>query len=347
MTLRTVQLFSTVFLLLFLLSCNQSTTTTSDTNIDTNDIYAGVEIGSSGVKYHIIEMNPTSPHKKYETIDKRRLLEAQMQDENNEILASMMQKVIDEIIKVEESRFAEFGISQKDIFIVCSSSISKAPNILEFKQKLQAAFPYTELDIINPRTEAIAAMLTSNIPMDFNEIIFIDIGGGNSKIAVYDDKFQIFVTEEIPFGTRSLLNSIQKDELPSYEKIEKEGNKIVGEKIDNIIDNQPTWKDKETAILVGGVVYSLSKTLDLYVNDNGLARINITTAQNDNDDLEKFKDLVTKRRFIKGAKYNHEQFFCGQLILSEIISRLNTVNYYFADQQDWIPGYIIYEKQYK
>ncbi len=328
-------------------------------------LYAGIEIGSKGVKAMVIELSPADEEGIYNTDTKMR------KSINTGIISNVVKTGLFLDSAINETALAvkellyeikdKYGVLETNIFIVGSSGLLQAKN----KNKLlERVYEQTgkEMGFISAEKEVFFNILGS-IPEKYrSSALSLDIGSGNTKIGFIENlgDSSRTVSIEIPFGTVSFTDTIQK-EAGTKEKfvaISKRLNKLITDKIDNEAQRKPVLKNRSPIFIVGGIVWAMTTLLypenqDSFVKltASDINRFYVSLAKNLegvlNPDPSKIKDNTIREEALKQIQavkdtFTNENLIAGAEILKATSDKLNFKNkeLYFSRYGSWLWGYI-------
>jgi hypothetical protein len=202
--------------LIVLIAITARAQTNQKTKFSTSNIYAGIEVGSKGVKMSIIEMNRKAPANGAFTIVKDTSV--------NTDFITFDQKTFDATVAAFSGLFGsaitDYKIASKRIFTVISSGVkgqAEKDNKTEWVTKLITAFrtkikePERAVEVVDVLQEAKLSHLGIVPEARRYKTFLIDIGSGNTKGGFFPygtpDDFYLF---QIGWGTKSTANAADK-----------------------------------------------------------------------------------------------------------------------------------------
>lgn len=339
--------FLKIVLFLTLLVCNLSSFA---------QVYAGIEIGSKGVKMSIIDVD---------NIKKGDYVVKEFWTENCAITKGVAKDGnlaladIDTASAIVLTNYnlikSKFNIPDDNIFLVGSSGVAMAKNTQLLINKVKV-LTNKDLEFIDAATEGKMLLKGCVPPVNYGNSMVLDIGGGNTKggyIDVANGSF-VFFPIWLDYGSVTLTETIVK----------KTYSNNIGEYIEKLFGFLPTLRsqtnamyatnpqalEKESVYLTGGAVWAF------YTLTNGAAKENFSSFKLD-DVL--YYDAILKYnygRFVKLAEtdenvkavlatYTQKHLIAGSNILQvclEAIPNINEKKLYFAKEgkSAWLVSYI-------
>jgi hypothetical protein len=329
--------FILLFLSTFLVQCDEKRAEICDEK----SYYAGIEISATSIKKTLLVADENG---KMSNLIETKTKQLNFSDDNS----------IDEgertlIINELRSQFEMIDrrcIDKKRIFIAFSSGLDNIAGVNELKKDIleKLAFPEENMEEINYHVETVSAMMTTNHGLNEEDVLFIDIGGSNTKIGVYDKSNNLYLSEMIKYGTRSLEEKIRTDlgKQPSFEEIEKKGKEILQVEIDNKFRSNAALNGKTAVLFVGGMPYNLVD--NIYQNRKKRKLVTLTVNEKDND-LDAYADAIKKDEIVipNNLKYNHQELYAGHLIMKELYTASEIKVAYYIDQVSWMSGFVEYK----
>lgn len=327
-------------------------------------IYAGIEIGSKGVKAMAAEITETDKEGFYnikeifrQTINTNIISGVResgaFQQEAIEETADATKRLLNELLKLE-------GINREEIVIVGSSALYNVKNKDELSKKVKEKTG-KELYFIDKNGEVLYGIIGSVPDKYLYESILIDIGSGNTKLGYLENNPFRTISVELPYGTVSLTDEIKKNN-PSKEAFISLTRKFVSSelstKLRNEVSKRPAFLNRKQVYMVGGIVWAMA-TILYPENQNSFVKISGT-------DFEKFYNMLINKKEkifdldfskiknedirnkaekqIKSVKdvFTIENLISGATILNTIANELKLKNreLYFSRHGNWMWGYI-------
>ncbi|MBP9849722.1 MAG: exopolyphosphatase [Flavobacterium sp.] len=339
-----------LFILAFLIM--QSAVFSQDTGT-----FAGIEIGSKGIKMSIVEVTNIKKGdyivKSYwsENVGIARgiAIDGNLAKEDIDRAATV---VVNNYIKIRD----EIKVADENIFIVGSSGVAMAKNTQELIDKIKLT-TRKDVEFINAQTEGKMLLKGCVPPVDYKDSMVLDIGGGNTKggyIDVKNDNNFVFFPLSVDFGsitlTEAVIKKTRKDDVSEFNE------KLFGflptlrEQIKAMYGTSPVALEKEKVFMSGGAVWAF------YTLYNGAAKQPFSEFKLE-DVL--YYDAVLKnnfRRFEELAKtdkdaervlktYSQKYLISGSNLLLtclEAIPDISDKKLYFAKEGQiaWLVSYI-------
>ncbi len=246
------------FLITFIFCLFQSLSFSQDSNL-----YAGIEIGSKGIKMSIIEMFNVRKGdfkvKLYWTenvgIAKGIAIDGNLAKEDIEKASSVVS------LNYKKIR-DEFGVQDENIYIVGSSGVAMAKNTQDLTTIIKTSIN-KDLEFIDAQTEGRMLLKGCVPPNDYKDSMVLDIGGGNTKggyIDVKNNDVFVFFPLTLNYGTLTLTEAVIKK--TRTETISEFNEKSFGflpilrDQINAMYGKSPVALEKEKLYLSGGAVWA-------------------------------------------------------------------------------------------
>lgn len=328
-------------------------------------LYAGVEIGSKGVKAMAVEISPADEEGFYNVRELfRRSINTsiisgvkergEFQSEAIEETARAAKLLLDELMKIE-------GIKREEIVILGSSALFKVKNKDLLSQKVKE-ITGKELLYVDKEQEVLYGIIGS-IPVRYRESsILIDIGSGNTKLGYLEQEPLRTVSIEIPYGTVSFTEGIKKTNRSGkifQNQALKMAEEEIGKRLISESSRRPGLLNRRYVFMTGGIVWAMATILYpekhdsfLRLSTNDIDRFyNMLLQKKDrifDIDLSRIKDEEIKSRAgkqINAVKdtFSLENLIAGATILKTIANNLKLIGreIYFSKDGNWMWGYII------
>jgi exopolyphosphatase/pppGpp-phosphohydrolase len=235
-------------------------------------LYAGIEIGSKGVKMTVLDVDNIK-RGKYEVksfwtdnigISKGISVNGKLASDDIE---RAVKSVAENYFKIKN----EFGVLDKNIYIVGSSGVAMASNTEELINEIKLEIN-KDLDFIDPNEEAKMLLKGSIPPVDYKNSMVLDIGGGNTKGGYVEPKNNnlVFFPVSLKYGTVTLTEEILKFQKISlttsnYNEIQFIFLPKLRKQVKEMYNSGPNALDKENIYMSGGAVWAF---YTLYMNSN-------------------------------------------------------------------------------
>lgn len=327
-------------------------------------LYAGIEIGSKGIKFSVIDVNNIKKGDyniiEYWTenvgIAKGISIDGNLAEEDINKAGSV---VVENFAKIKK----KYSVADENIFIVASSGVALAHNQKALSDKIKF-LTNKELDFISAESEGKMLLKGAIPPIDYQDAIVLDIGGGNTKggyvSVLNDNKFEFFPLK-LDYGTITLTEAINKtivmqnelNNMSAFRNKSFEYEPILREKIKEMLYTKPVSLQKKKIYLSGGAVWAF---VTLYYNNN---KSNDHFVSLKMEDIENY-DAILKNNFVtyenlaKSSKdadkvintYSQKHLISGNNILIaslQSIPDLKSKKIYFAreGQIAWLVSYVV------
>lgn len=329
------------------------------------DLYAGIEIGSKGIKTSIIDVNNIK-RGNYDIVSfwtenvgiaKGISINGNLDDADINRAGVV---VLENLKKIQN----KYKVLDENIFIVGSSGVAMANNTQMLTDKIKA-LTGKDLEFINAETEGKMLLKGSIPPKEYDDAIVLDIGGGNTKGGYVDvnnnDNF-VFFPLKLDYGTITLTEAINKtivipsqiNDLTVYKEKSFAYAPMLRDRIKEMLDSEPQSLDKNKIYLSGGALWAFTT---LYYNnennnDEHFVRLKM-------EDIVNY-DAILKNNFIKYENlaqtnknadrvintYGQRHLISANSILIaclESIPNLKSKKIYFAKEGQiaWLVSYVV------
>ncbi len=228
-----------------------------------NNLYAGIEIGSKGIKMSVIEINNIKKGDftvlSYWTenigISKGIAIDGKLAKADIDKAGFV---VTNNYIKIRD----EFKVAIENIYLVGSSGVAMASNTAELIEVVKIAVN-KDLEFIDAQTEGKMLLKGCVPPNDYKDSMVLDIGGGNTKggyIDVKNDDNFVFFPLSLNYGTVTLTEAvIKKMRTESINEFNEKSfgfMPILREQINLMYGKSPIALEKEKLYMSGGAVWA-------------------------------------------------------------------------------------------
>lgn len=326
-------------------------------------LYAGIEIGSKGIKMSVIDVK---------NIKKGNYEVVAFWTENVGIAKGI--SIDGKLIKEDISRAglvvseqiqkinSEFGVLVENIFVVGSSGVAMASNTDELRDEIKKT-TNKELDFIDADTEGKMLLKGAIPPKYYKDSMILDIGGGNTKGGYVDDqnnyKFEFFPLN-LEYGTITLTEAINKtitirsqvDDINVYKEKSFYYTPVLREKIKEMLNSKPLSLNKNNIYMSGGAVWAFvtlyydKKDTDNFVSLELEDIINYDAILKNN--FAKYENLATENKAMGKVLKTYNQRYlisANNILISclESIPDLKKKKIYFAKQGQiaWLVSYVV------
>jgi exopolyphosphatase/pppGpp-phosphohydrolase len=177
------------------------------------NLYAGIEIGSKGIKMSVLDVDNIKKGdytvKSFWTenigIAKGIAKTGKLADEDMNIAAEVVKTNLDKIVK-------DFNVPLENIFIVGSSGVAMATNTDELTNKVKSKTNKV-LEFITVQMEGKLLLRGCVPPINYNNALVLDIGGGNTKggyVDIYNNDNFVFFPISLNYGSVTLTEAIKQ-----------------------------------------------------------------------------------------------------------------------------------------
>ncbi|WP_067146612.1 Ppx/GppA phosphatase family protein [Pseudotamlana agarivorans] len=236
------------------------------------DFYAGMEIGSKGIKMTVLDIDNIKKGR-YEIIDfwtdnvgiaKGISINGEIKQQDIELA---VKSIKDNYLKIKN----EFGVIDENIFLVGSSGVAMASNTEDLIDMIEFEIN-KKLYFIDASEEARMLLRGSIPPVDYEDSMVLDIGGGNTKGGFIDEINDnlVFFPINFNYGTVTLTEEIleyQKESLTTadYNEIQFSYLPKLRQQVRDMYNSRPKALEKQNVYMSGGAVWAF---YTLYMNSN-------------------------------------------------------------------------------
>ncbi len=324
---------------------------------ENENIFAGIEIGSKGIKMSVIDVYNIKKGgftiKSYWTenvaIAKGISIDGNLAAEDIDRAANV---VVTNYKKIKN----EIGVLDANIFIVGSSGVAMAKNTQALIDKVKTTTG-KEMEFIDAQMEGKMLLKGCIPPVDYKDSMVLDIGGGNTKggyVDVYNSENFVFFPLSLNYGTITLTEAVLKktrnDEINEFNIKSFGFLPTLREQVNAMYGSKPTALEKEKVYMSGGAVWAF------YTLYNGVAKetfnefkledvINYDAILKNN--FKRFEELAkTDKEIEKVLKtYSQKYLISGSnilLVCLEAIPEVNNKKLYFAKEGQiaWLVSYV-------
>ncbi|TDO97028.1 exopolyphosphatase [Flavobacterium sp. 245] len=323
------------------------------------ELYAGIEIGSKGVKMSIINVQNIK-RGKYEVVDfwtenvaiaKGIAIDGKLADNDIENAFNVAVKNYTKLIK-------ENKIAEKNIFIVVSSGVGMAKNVDILLQKLYV-FTNINVGIISAEIEAKLLLKGCIPPKEYENSLILDIGGGNTKGGYVEefteDDILLFYPLTLDLGTVTFTEKINKNaknnSVDEFNGLLVDALPELREQTDHLYQQSPKVSNKKNVYMSGGAVWAF---YTLYKGKGAIENFNPFEIKDVADydkmiktDYAKFETLALQNKDVEKVlkTYSQKYLIAANSILLTLLEKIPDVkskNIYFTKQGQmaWLLSYI-------
>jgi exopolyphosphatase/pppGpp-phosphohydrolase len=322
------------------------------------NLFAGIEIGSKGIKMSVIEINniKKSDFKVISFwtvnvgISKGISIDGNLAKED---IDKALQVINSNYIKIRD----EFKVDSENIFIVGSSGVAMAKNTYELIKVVKNAIN-KDLEFIDVQTEAKMLLKGCVPPNNYKESMVLDIGGGNTKggyVDVKNDNDFVFFPLAMNYGsvtlTESILKKTNSESISEYNEKSFGFMPILREQINAMYGKSPIALEKERVYMSGGAVWAFytlfneGKTTETF-NEFKLEDVISYDAIIKNNFIKYEKLAKTNKNIDAVLKtYSQKYLISGSNILQvclEAVPGINDKKLFFAKEGQiaWLVSYV-------
>jgi hypothetical protein len=326
------------------------------------DSYAGIDIGSTGVKLSIVQVTLGREGNYVYNIIKDSAINSNFADLNITSFEGT-KKAIQQYFTMLSNR----KVNESNIFIAFSSGVLQAVKAKRmstdsisrvFETVARSVMPsYTRpINFLDADAEAKYTNLGIVLPRFKSKSVSIDIGGGNTKGGYYNAA-GVFESFSLPYGSRFMTVSNTDNNLPENIKSELK-----------MFNQRPGIQTKKEVFFLGGIVWAMINLLypekanadyiEFTINDvetfKKLATSDYTQLiQFTEEKIERIMDAETQQKARKNFEnvqntFTPDNLRRGAILISGIMNELNVPTlkkrYYFLSKGShiaWVTGYVV------
>ncbi len=339
---------------------------------DTEEYYAGIDVGSKGVKLSIIGV--TVSYKKGLTYSLKKSLS--INTEPSALTTQAIRETAQAVKDLSDTAIVRNNILNDRLFIVLSSGLKQATDKQAGKeQELVAAIkdalknPEQKIDVISAEDEGKYSALSMIAPELHLSSTVMDIGGGNIKGGYLLNR-NTFESVNFPYGTKAFVKVVKKKlpdaNLEEYTQGVNLEIKAVAEELSTEMNRKVGIKNRKNVFLLGGIVFVMNAFLHperaaiigrpVEVSIDDVRKFRQMSAANYeeliNPDFSKITDPKVRQMAEEDVKtittkiYNQQDIIAGAALLDVVVKELNRdgaqKRFYFIKGGDvaWISGYV-------
>ncbi|MTH17617.1 exopolyphosphatase [Flavobacterium sp. LC2016-01] len=323
------------------------------------ELYAGIEIGSKGVKMSIINVQNIKKGK-YEVVDfwTENVAIAKGIAIDGKLAESDIDAAFNVAVKNYTKLLKEYKIEEKKIFIVVSSGVGMAKNVDILLQRLYV-FTNINVAIITSDTEAKLLLKGCIPPKEYSDSVILDIGGGNTKGGFVEEFSEEDILRFYPMtldlGTVTFTEKINKNtktnSVDEFNELLINALPELREQTDHLYMQSPKISSKKNVYMSGGAVwafYTLYKGKGAIENFSPFEIKEVVDYNNMiKTDYAKFEALALQNKDIEKVlkTYSQKYLIAANSILLTLLEKIPDVkskNIYFTKQGQmaWLLSYI-------
>ena len=327
------------------------------------EAYAGIDIGSTGIKLSIIQVTLGREGRYIYNTSRDSAINSNFADLNSSAIESGKSA-----IRQYFSIINSLNIKEDHIFVAFSSGVLQAVVNRKMNQDSVAHIIEQAAQSVMPSYRRPIEFLTGDLEAKYTNMgivlpkfkersVSIDIGGGNTKGGYYNTSgnFEAF---SLPYGSRFITLTANQDALQDNIQSELK-----------LFNQRPGIQNKREVFFLGGIVWAMvnilypEKALSDYVefsysdvmNFQKLSSGDYTNTINfTNDKISKITDPELAARAQKNLEatqntFTSENLRRGALLMAGIMNELQTPTlkkrYYFLSKGShiaWVTGYVVY-----
>lgn len=327
-------------------------------SIIAQELYAGIEIGSKGVKMSIINVQNIKKGK-YEVVDfwTENVAIAKGISIDGKLAENDIETAFNVVVKNYTKMLKENKIKEKNIFIVVSSGVGMAKNVDILLHRLYV-FTNINVAIISSDTEAKLLLKGCIPPKEYSDSLILDIGGGNTKGGYVeefnDDDILIFYPVTLDLGTVTFTEKINKkaktDSVTEFNELLTAALPELKEQTDRLYQQSPKIFNKDNVYMSGGAVWAF---YTLYKGKDALNfspfEIKDVEAYNTmiKTDYAKFEALALQNKDVEKVlkTYSQKYLIAANSLLLTLLEKMPDIKskkIYFTKQGQmaWLLSYI-------
>ena len=223
--------------------------------------YAGIDVGSKGVKATIIEIvpgkaNPVSSIYTKTTNPTVGLLK------DGKFRQEAMAEVAADVDRFVKDFRSKYQVPLENIHVVGSSSLAEVPNRSGLVSEVEKRSGQ-KMSFIDVGREIRLSLEGLVLQGDKNQALLIDVGSGNTKGGYFTDLDKV-ETFSIPFGTVSFTTKIKNilNKGESFADVAtKLRDKLLTSKLRQMAEAKPGLKKQSPVYLIGGITWAMATFL--------------------------------------------------------------------------------------
>lgn len=330
------------------------------------NLYAGVEVGSKGVKLSVVELQINTDGDFSYSVKADTAI-------NTEIIGftpSAITESAEAAIVLYKKAMDFYKIPDRQIAMVMSSGVMQQAQItnnfdkIEEVKKLvldQIKNKKKRIDFLTPEVESRLVYLGTINKNDRKGAVIIDVGSGNTKGGYFDNSpISNFTPFDFAWGTAKIKGEINKKQPESISAYISQVNQLIETiKPDAITENfnrKTVIRNQPFMIMGGGINWVIATLMKPDKMEKGFIELSIS-------DVREFKQLIINNYegFISDSRakspealiefgkvrknFDQKSMIAGASLVEAIMQDLNTSSptkrYYFARYSSWLTGYIV------
>ena len=290
-----------IFLSSFLLICGIAVSAQNEVKLKftSSKTYAGIEVGSKGVKMSVIEVS--KKNKKGSSF--QTLKDTSINSDFISFSPTSFYATLNAMQTLFEKAFKQYEIPSEKIFTVISSGVKGQAdkedktawiNNLADSFKLRVSEPNRKIDIIDVAEEARLSHL-GIVPEErrYNTFL-IDIGSGNSKGGYFPNgntkDLKLF---QLNWGTKSTNNAVEKrsENDKTIQNYQKQLNRVLAGAVNSdvvyAVNESGAYSMNDYVVFSGGIAWSIATLLYPELIDNSVVPVTYEEVEKLFDNLHK------------------------------------------------------------
>ncbi len=287
-----------IFFLLFISAVSVSAQVSSKSKFSTPNIYAGIEVGSKGVKMSVIELKKNAENGNSFTI----LKDTSVNTDFISFTQSTFDATVNGLTSLFNKAIADYKIPSSRIFTVISSGVkvqAEKDNKNVWIENFTKAFrskvnePERKVEVVSVLQEAKLSHL-GIVPLArrYNTFL-IDIGSGNTKGGFFpygnDSEFYLF---QLTWGTKSTANATEKmcGEDKSQENFNRQLTRVAAgaetSEIIYAINSSGSYPVSDHVAFSGGIAWAAATLIYPELTNNAVVPVTY-------EDVQKFAERLS------------------------------------------------------
>ncbi|MFT3844613.1 MAG: hypothetical protein QM725_06150 [Lacibacter sp.] len=306
------------------------------------NIYAGIEVGSKGVKMSVIELKKNTENGNSFNI----LKDTSVNTDFISFTKATYDATLNGLLALFNTAGAKYNIPSKRIFTVISSGVkiqsdkeSKSEFIVsfikDFKQKINE--PERKVEVVTVMQEAKLSHLGIVPVLRRYNTFLIDIGSGNTKGGFFpygnDSEFYLF---QLSWGTKSTANAAEKmcaddKSLSNYGKqLQRVAAGAEASEIIYAVNSSGSYPVSDHIAFSGGIAWATATLIYPELNNNAIVPVTY-------EDVERFAKRLSDNYSSLSESYLTSKMDDGQWDKKVIASEIKRVHSVF-DQRSLMAG---------
>ena len=328
--------------MLFVWGYQSSAQTSASPKYSVPDLYAGIEVGSKGVKLSVIEMKKNAENGNTFSI----LKDTSFNTDFISFTQPTFDATANSFAGMFQTAVTKFNIPSKRVFTVISSGVkmqAEKENKKDWVEKLIKEFrlkvnePQRKVEVVDVQQEAKLSHQGIVPPNRRYNTFLIDIGSGNSKGGFFpygnDSYFYLF---QLSWGTKSTANAAEKmcGDDKSHENYTRQLLRVAAgaenSEIAYTVNTSGSYPVSDHIAFSGGIAWATATLLYPELNNNPVVPVTY-------EDVERFHKRVTENYSSLSETYLMSKLTNGKWDKKLISSEVKRVHGVF-DQRSLMAG---------